>query len=234
MQKANLDPDNLTYYIPISNLSFASKLLERHVARCLLDHATANDLLDRNQSAYRPHNSTETALVLVQNDILKALDRRHGVILILLDMSAAFDTVDCDVLVTRLIQRFGVTGCSIVWIKSYLADRSQSVNINGGVSNDMPLAFGVPHGSALGPILFSIYTTPIGDIIRRHQLQFNLYADDTQLYANFELSDEDTKLSSLNKIENCVSEVRMWMNANFLKINEDKTVALVHASRRIG
>ena len=160
LEKANLDPDNLTNYRPISNLPFASKLLERHVARCLLDHVTANDLLDRNQSAYRPHHSTETALVLVQNDILKALDRRHGVILILLDMSAAFDTVDHDVLVTRLVQRFGVTGCAIAWIKSYLADRSQSVNINGGVSNDTPLAFGVPQGSALGPILFSIYTTP--------------------------------------------------------------------------
>ena len=206
--------------------------LGEQYVRCLLDHATANDLLDRNQSAYRPHHSTETALVLVQNDILKALDRRHGVILILLDMSAAFDTVDHDVLVTRLVQRFGVTGCAIAWIKSYLADRSQSVNINGGVSNDTPLAFGVPQGSELGPILFSIYTTPIGDIIRRHQLNFHLYADDTQLYANFELSDEDNKLSSLNKIENCVSEVRMWMNANFLKVNEDKTVALVHASRK--
>ena len=83
-------------------------------------------------------------------------------------------------------------------------------------------------GSALGPKLFTIYTTPI---IRRHQLNFHLYADDTQLYVNFELSDDDNKLSSLNKIENCVSEVRMWMNANFLKVNEDKTVALVHASR---
>ena len=134
--------------------------------------------------------------------------------------------------VSILVQRFGVTGCAIAWIKSYLADRSQSVNINGGVSNDTPLAFGVPQGSALGPILFSIYTTPIGDIIKRHQLNFHLYADDTQLYANFELSDEDNKLSSLNKIENCVSEVRMWMNANFLKVNEDKTVALVHASRK--
>ena len=126
LKNANLDPDNMTNYRPISNLSFASKLLERHVVRCLLDHATTNDLLDRNQSAYRPHHSTETALVLVQNDILKALDRRHGVILILLDMSAAFDTVDHNVLVTRLEQRFGVTGCAIAWIKSYLSDRSPS------------------------------------------------------------------------------------------------------------
>ena len=83
-------------------------------------YSTTNDLLDRNQSAYRPHHSTETALVLVQNDILKALDRRHGVILILLDMSAAFDTVDHDVLVTRLEQRYGVTGCAIAWIKGAL------------------------------------------------------------------------------------------------------------------
>ena len=76
-----------------------------------------------------------------------------------------------------------------------------------------------------------IYTTPIGDIVIRHQLNFHFYADDTQLYVNVELSDDDNKLSSLNKIENCVSEVRMWMNAHFLKLNEDKTVALVHASR---
>ena len=182
----------MTNYRPISNLSFASKLLERLVARCLLDHATTNDLLDRNQSAYRPHHSTEMALVLVQNDSLKALDRRHGVILILLDMSAAFDTIDHDVLVTRLEQRFGVTGCAIAWIKSYLSDRSQSVKIHGGVSDDTPLVFGVPQGSALGPILFTIYTTPIGDIIRRHQLNFH------QLYVNFELSDDDNKLSLQN------------------------------------
>ena len=81
-------------------------------------------------------------------------------------------------------------------------------------------------GSALGPLLFTIYSTPIGYIIRRHQLNFHLYADDTQLYVNFELSNNDNKLSSLNKIENSVSEVRMWMNANFLKVNESKTVVI--------
>ena len=84
LKKANLDPDNMTNYRPIAKLCFASKLLERHDARCLLDHATTNYILDRNQSAYRPHHSTETSPVLVQNDILKALDRRHGVILLLL------------------------------------------------------------------------------------------------------------------------------------------------------
>ena len=80
-------------------------------------------------------------------------------------MSAAFDTVDHDVLVTRLEQRFGVTGCAMAWIRSYLSDRSQSVKIHVGVSDDMPLVFGVPQGSALSPILFTINTTPTGDII---------------------------------------------------------------------
>ena len=105
------------------------------------------------------------------------------------------------------------------------------MKIHGGVFDGTPLAFGVPQSSALGPILFTIYTTPIGDRIRRHQLNFTLYVDDTQLYVNFELSDDDNKLSSLNKIENCVSDVRMWINANVLKVNEDKTVALVDSSR---
>ena len=88
-------------YRPISNLPFISKLLERYVARCLLDHMTANNLLERHQSAYKSHHSTETALVLVQNDILGALDRRFGVILVLLDMSAAFDTVNHEIPLSR-------------------------------------------------------------------------------------------------------------------------------------
>ena len=83
-KKANIDQDNMNSYRPISNLPFISKLLERNVACCLLDHMTANNLFERHQSAYKSHHSTETALVLVQNDILGALDRRFGVILVLL------------------------------------------------------------------------------------------------------------------------------------------------------
>ncbi|KAK2187936.1 hypothetical protein NP493_149g01018 [Ridgeia piscesae] len=102
-------------YPPIANLPFISKLLERYVARCLLDHMTANNLLERHQSAYKSHLSTETALVLVQNDILGALDRRFGVIIVLLDMSAAFDTVNHDILLNRLEHRYGMAGFVLAW-----------------------------------------------------------------------------------------------------------------------
>ena len=159
-----------------------SKLLERYVTRCLIKHLTDRNLLERYQSAYKSHHSTETALVLIQNDILEALDQRHGVILVLLDMSAAFATVDHEILLSRLEQRFGMSGPALMWLRSYIPDRPQSVNVPGGASGKSSVACGVPQGSVLGPLLFSMYTAPIGDIIRRHNLSFHLTADDTQLY----------------------------------------------------
>ena len=98
LKKANLDHNNMNSYQPISNLPFVPKLLERYVTRCLIEHLTDSNLLDRYQSAYKSHHSTETALVVVQNDILEALDQPCGVILVLLDMSTAFDTVDHEIL----------------------------------------------------------------------------------------------------------------------------------------
>ena len=187
-----------------------SKLLERYVTHCLIKHLTDSNILERYQSAYKSHHSTETALVLVQNDILEALDQRCGVILVLLDMSTAFDTVD---------HQFFSSG------------RSQSVNVPGGASSKSSVACGVPQGSMLGPLLFSMYTAPIGDIIRRRNLSLYLYADDTQLYIKFEKTDETNRLLSLCRFENCINDVRVWMVKNLLKINYDKTVALVLGSR---
>ena len=217
-------------YRPISNLPFISKLLERYVARCLLDHMTANNLLERHQSAYKSHHSTESALVLVQNDILGALDRRFGVILVLLDMSAAFDTVNHEILLNRLEHRYGMAGSVLAWMRSYLTDRSQCVYLQGSASSNSGVACGVPQGSVLGPLLFSAYTAPIGDIIRRHTLGFHLYADDTQLYIKFEMT-EINRLLSLRRIEQCLNDIRAWMGDNQLKVNDDKTVALVLSSR---
>ena len=122
-KKTNIDQDNMNSYQPISNLPFISKLLERYVACCLLDHMTANNLLERHQSAYKSHHSTETALVLVQNDILGAHDQRFGVILVLLDMSAA--TVNHEILLSHLEHRYRMAGSVVAWMRSYLTDRSQ-------------------------------------------------------------------------------------------------------------
>ena len=127
LKKANIDQDNMTNYRPISNVPFVSKLLEKYVAHCLLDHMTANNLLERYQSAYKSHHSTETALVLIQNDVLGGLDRWYGEILVLLDMSAAFDTVNHEILLSRLEHRYGMAGSVLTWMRSYITDRSQCV-----------------------------------------------------------------------------------------------------------
>ena len=126
------------------------------------------------QSAYRKLHSTETALIRVHNDIAMALDHKRSVILLLLDLSAAFDTVDHCILLSRLSSRFGIGGTALEWFRSYLSDRTQFVNVNGSTSERHVLQFGVPQGSVLGPLLYSLYTSPLSDIANKQAFIFML------------------------------------------------------------
>ena len=126
LKKPQLDPADTNSYRTISQLSFASKLVERAVATRFVQHCTQNSLLPVRQSAYRRHFSTETALLIVHNDIVRAVDRGDLVPLVLLDLSAAFDTVDHGCLLSILERRFCVDGDALEWFKSYLFDRSQT------------------------------------------------------------------------------------------------------------
>ena len=110
LKKPTLDPNNLKNYRPISNLPFLSKVLERIVLLQLKPHLSENNLLSTHQSAYRSNHSCETALLKVVNDILLALDDDNVSVLLLLDLSAAFDTIDHDILLTRLEKLFGLRG----------------------------------------------------------------------------------------------------------------------------
>ncbi len=152
-------------YRPVSNLAFISKLIEKAVAFQLIDHLKRNNLYDIFQSAYRQFHSTETALLRVKNDVLNAMDNQNITLMLLLDLSAAFDTIDHDILLNRLKERCGIGGTAIRWMRSYLTDRTQIVKINNSISETKPLKYGVPQGSVLGPILFTIYTAPLGEII---------------------------------------------------------------------
>ncbi len=120
-------------------------------------------------------HSCETALLRVQTDILLAMDKQRVVILVLLDSSAAFDTIDHNILLNRLSERIGIKGKALQWFSSYLSDRVQSVHVQGKSSRSMPLLHGVPQGSVLGPILFTIYTLPLGDIMRKHGVSCFMY-----------------------------------------------------------
>ena len=152
LKKSTLDPDILKNYRPVSNLSYISKLLERVVAGRLTDYMTENNLHKHLQSAYKPGHSTETALVKVQNDILTSIDQHGVVILVMLDLSAAFDTIDHDILFSRMENTLGITGQALAWFKSYLSGRTLRIKIDKSFSELQDILWSVPQGSVLGPL----------------------------------------------------------------------------------
>ena len=179
-------------------------------------------MFDPLQSAYKDKHSTETALIKVQNYILSALDAGSSAVLLMLDLSAAFDTIDHDILLSRLCNVYGITGYALDWFRSYLTGRIQHVVIENAVTGDQELGFGVPQGSVLGPKIYCLYTKPVSDIIQWHGLSHHSYADDTQLYMTMNHSNNNWQ-DGLARIQLCVSEIREWMNQNMLKLNNDKT-----------
>ena len=126
----------------------------------------SNSLLDPFQSAYRPKHSVESALIRVKNDIMFALNSDRVILMVLLDLSAAFDTIDHDIFVSRLSSRIGVRSVALSWFKSYLSGWSSQVDISGKLSSPKTSNFGLPQGSVVGPAGYSIYTLPVGDIAR--------------------------------------------------------------------
>ena len=158
-----------------------SKATEKEVPSRLTDHLEENNLLEIFQPAYKKGHNTETALTQIHSDLLRAIDDNACVILVLLDPTAAFDTVNYQILLTRLKCRYGVKGNALAWMRSYLSNQLQYVRVAIDCSSKHMLACGVPQESVLGPILYSMYTAPIADIIKRHAMGFHFYADDTQL-----------------------------------------------------
>lgn len=232
IKKAGLDNLIKKNFRPVSNLTYLSKLIEGAVVVQMDENVSLSGNQEPLQSAYRCAHSTETALIKVREDILESLDRQEICCLILLDLSAAFDTLDVSLILNRLKYRYGFGGVVLKWLECYLSGRRQSVEIDGVSSDPGDLSFGVPQGSLLGPKIFSNFVAPVGEICRRHGVNFHGYADDTQNYASFKVSVEKSRELCFRKLEDCVAEISEWMVVNKLKLNEDKTEFMVFGTRQ--
>ena len=215
------DRDSLTNYRPVSNIAFLSKLIEKAVMLQINEHLIKNNLYGKNQSGYRKFHSCETLNINMYDNILKDIDNGNVVVLLLLDMSSAFDTVDHSILLQVLKECYGITDDVNKWFQSYLQDRTFCVNIYNDFSEFICLLFGVPQGFILGPILFILYTKHLEHIALKHELNIKLYADDSQLYISFNPIDNCPLFCE--KVNACLNEIKAWLQTQFLKLNEDKT-----------
>ena len=222
----------LKNYRPVSNLQYISKLTEKAVFQQTNGHMVINSLYPELQSSYRQHHSTETALLKVMNDVLLNMNSQQVTLMVLLDLSSAFDTVNHNILLERLDKDIGMRGVTLDWFRSYLSNRCQQVCANGSLSKQYHLNCGVPQGSCLGPLLFSMYTSTLFKVIERHLPKAHCYADDTQLYVSFKPDDAKAQDEAIRAMENCIEDLRNWLIEGRLLLNDDKTEFLVIGTRQ--
>ena len=225
----NGDRNSLPNYRPISNTTFLAKVLEKSALQQMNIHIEKHKLHSTHQSGYRKYHSCETAMLKIVNDIMNMMQNKDCVVLILLDLSAAFDTIDHDLIIKKLTNYFGINGNVVKWIQSYLKNRTFSVSVVNSESIILKLLYGVPQGSLLGPLLFILYIKELDKIAAEYGLQIHVYADDTQLYISF---NQQSYLLTKLKIEECLDAIHTWMITNFLKLNTDKTKIIVIQPKR--
>ncbi len=194
----------------------------------LTDALNNHNIFDKFQYGFHQKHYTETALLRVSNDIMMSSDAGKCSVLVLFNFSAAFDTVDHNILIERLREGVGISGRTLYWFSPYLSDRSFSVAIGPYMSESAALFCGVPQGSVLGPILFAFYLLCLASIISKFKaISYHSYADDIQLYFSFK---PDQLIDNLNHLYDCLSAVKDGMASNFLQLNTDKSELLIVAA----
>ena len=228
LKKKCLDHNDLNNYRPISNICFISKILEKLVLSQVSSYLNSHNLYNTCQPAYRPGHNTETALLKVVNDLFRSLDKGNISALALLDFSSAVDTIDYPILVHRLHTDFGFYDTVLQWFPSYLTDRTHYVSLSNQCSAITPVHSGVPQGSVLCPMLFTMYIKPLSAIIESHSIIRHSFADDLQL----QMSAPPDRISELlHSMQSCICDVKAWATANMLKRNDNKTDLMLVTSK---
>ena len=166
------------------------------------------------------------------NDILMKMNTQEVTLLVMLDLSAAFDTVNHNILLTRLNEELGICGLALEWFRSYLAKRGQRVSIDGSLSERFSLECGVPQGSCLGPLLFLIYASKLFRVVEDQLPHAHCYADDTQIYLSFKPISNISQEDAVRAMECCIEKIRCWLIHDRLLLNDDKTEFIIIGTRQ--
>ncbi len=224
LKKPNLDREVLSNFRPITKSAFLSKVIERVAVTVLDEHLAVHNILTSSQYAYRRNHSTETYLLALQDDLLIAVDRGKGTVVLLLDLSAAFDTIDHEILLKRIQSHCGISGTVLAWFRSYLTGRTQSVVVNGVRSSAITLKHGVPQGSVIGPKLYIIYVNCLQQVVARYGIKIKQYSDDTTIYLEFSFPPEIPDLrTALDLLSSCAGDLLDWFTYNWVRPNPDKS-----------
>ena len=216
---------DVTNYRPISLLGAFSKIYEKLMHNRVMEFLNKNNLLFEMQYGFRPGRSCEHALLNAQNQILDSLSKKQISLLLLIDFSKAFDIVEHPILLHKL-KHYGIRGIALKWFESYLSDRQQFVTINGADSSAQNMAYGVPQGSILGPLLFIIYINDLPNI--SEVSKFILYADDANILVNG--SNVHEVMQKINKL---CQDLVQWVDLNGLALNLKKTKFMIFARQRL-
>ena len=225
LKKCGLDSDEKKNFRPVNNLVFFSKLIERVVSRRLNSHMSSNGLQNDKQFAYKKHHNTEAMMVEMVDEALEGFDDNKCTVIVFLDLSAAFDTIDHEKLLGILSDEIGISGTALKWFRSFITGRTQRVRINNEYSDSLDVLFGTPQGSVLGPEMFSIYVRNQPKVFEKCNFNSSSFADDSNGRKSFAISFQYNTLK--HDVRTCLEEITKWMNIMFLKINPDKTEILL-------
>ena len=224
-------------YRPVSNLPFLSKVLEKIVLARYNDHCDRYNLIPSFQLAYRPKHSCETSTVKLVNDLLWSMERKEATAVAVIDLSAAFDTVDHNILIDLLHETFGIGDKALRWFQSYLENRFCKVKIGKDYSEKKSLDFSVPQGSCVGPVLYLSYAASISDVVSDvsdegdpRLISIIGFTDDHAMKKSFIPTLEDDEEVCIANLQACLSRVKEWMDSMRLKMNEGKTKFIIIGS----